>query len=143
MAHKYAHFLKMLTDAMDFKLSHHKKKGKLESPDFDMSLDQVIRLLRDEVDELEEAIDGGNTVEITLEAADVANYAMFAIYMAYKMASKPLTYSASDVDSRGVVRPDAESITGVEGVVVKTLPRIPPESLTTIGHRTFMGPKKW
>jgi len=41
-------------------------------------------LLIGEVDELREAIQGGNFIEIMLEAADVANYAMMIAWNSMK-----------------------------------------------------------
>lgn len=57
---------------MVHKLHRNRKKGRWEG----LELTASLRKLREEVDELEEAIIHGNTVEILLEAADVANWGL-------------------------------------------------------------------
>ncbi len=64
--------MKIFTDAMIHKLRLNQKKGGWENK----SLPELFDKLRGEITELEEAIGGGNYIEILLEAADVANYAM-------------------------------------------------------------------
>ncbi len=59
-------------EAMVYKLGVHSKKGKWEG----QTIESRIPKLKDEVVELEEAIKRGNMVEVLLEAADVANYAL-------------------------------------------------------------------
>jgi len=67
-------------DAMLYKLNHNRHKGKWE----DLDLKATLKKLRDEVDELEKAMHEGNAIEIILEAADVANYAMIAANIAIR-----------------------------------------------------------
>ena len=64
--------LKLFFEAMVYKLARNANKGRWEDLDVDSSM---IRL-REEVQELAEAIDTGNGVEMLMEAADVANFAM-------------------------------------------------------------------
>jgi NTP pyrophosphatase (non-canonical NTP hydrolase) len=59
---------------MLYKLKVHHRKGRWE----DLDLRQVLSKLHGEVEELKQAVALGNHVEITLEAADVANYALIA-----------------------------------------------------------------
>lgn len=59
-------------EAMIYKLKVHHKKGKWE----DRNPKDNLGLLGKEVVELTEAVEGGNMVEIMLEAADVANFAL-------------------------------------------------------------------
>jgi phosphoribosyl-ATP pyrophosphohydrolase len=68
----YKHDLRRFIDAMLYKLKVHSSKGRWEKLD----LEQTTRKLDGEVKELELAIIDGNHIEIILEAADVANYAM-------------------------------------------------------------------
>lgn len=69
-------------DAMRYKAWRNRHKGRWES----LSLQDTLKLLRQEVDELEEAIAGGNTIEILLESADVGVFAMIASSIAIKLA---------------------------------------------------------
>lgn len=64
--------LERFTHYMIFKLAKNAHKGRWE----DMDLASLFRRMVEEKDELYEAIDRGNMVEILLEAADVANFAM-------------------------------------------------------------------
>jgi NTP pyrophosphatase (non-canonical NTP hydrolase) len=59
---------------MIYKLKVHHKKGRWENTPLDAALDR----LEDEVTELRHAVRSGNVVEINLEAADVANFALIA-----------------------------------------------------------------
>lgn len=59
-------------EAMVYKLGVHSKKGKWEN----LPMPRALDLLDGEVKELREAIERGNMVEVLLEAADVANYAL-------------------------------------------------------------------
>lgn len=69
---QYAHDIRRFMDAMLYKLKKHSGKGRWH----DMAVEKAMELLRGEVLELDEAIRDGNRIEIELEAADVANYAM-------------------------------------------------------------------
>ncbi len=64
--------LKLFFEAMLYKLTRNAHKGRWEELDLDSSL---IRL-HEEASELSVAINCGSNVEILMEAADVANFAM-------------------------------------------------------------------
>jgi NTP pyrophosphatase (non-canonical NTP hydrolase) len=74
----YTNDIRRFVDAMAYKLKKNARKGRWE----ELSLDAAIAFLEDEVRELKDAMRGGNTVEIVLEAADVANFAMIAASIA-------------------------------------------------------------
>lgn len=59
-------------DSMVYKLRRNKHKGRW--PDLDAA--KTLQLLRGETKELEEALSEGNVAEITMEAADIANFAL-------------------------------------------------------------------
>jgi len=59
-------------DAMVYKLRKNAHKGRWE----DLDLPSALRMLRAEVDELNGALQENNQVEILLECADVANFAL-------------------------------------------------------------------
>lgn len=73
----YEHDIRRFVDAMKYKLRKNAHKGRWET--YDQNTAQ--QLLLDEVEELAEAIKEGNMVEIMLEAADVANFAMMIAVM--------------------------------------------------------------
>lgn len=73
----YEHDIRRFVDAMKYKLRKNAHKGRWENIDHDAAL----ALLEKEVDELREALREGNMVEIMLEAADVANFAMMIAVM--------------------------------------------------------------
>lgn len=77
--------IRPFTDAMRYKLAVSKRKGRTWR---DAEIEQLFKLLRHEVDELEEAISLGNTIEIMLEAADIGNYAMFIADLAIRAAAQ-------------------------------------------------------
>ena len=65
--------IKRFTQAMQYKLYVHSNKGK-----FDWKSDEMLlKQLKAEVKELEEAIASGCKEAVISEAADVANYAFF------------------------------------------------------------------
>lgn len=74
----YDQELKTFIDAMRYKLQKNSKKGRWETYD----LAKAFELLRREVNELEQAINEGNSIDITLEGADVANFAMIIVNIA-------------------------------------------------------------
>lgn len=76
--------LKQFIDAMRYKLKKNEHKGKWE----DLNLSTAISRLKDELLELEEAISRGSEIEIILEAADVANFAMMVANISMKNAAK-------------------------------------------------------
>lgn len=69
---QYEHDIRRFVDAMVYKLKVHHRKGRWEN----LPVDGAISRLEGEVMELRDAVRGGNTIEVLLEAADVANYAM-------------------------------------------------------------------
>lgn len=68
----YADDIRRFVDAMVYKLKVHHKKGRWE----DKTVQDYAPLLYGEVRELDEAMNGGNLLEILTEGADVANMAM-------------------------------------------------------------------
>ena len=62
---------------MVYKLGRNSHKGRWEDYDYE----SVMAQLRQELDELEEALERGNMVEILLEAADVANFSLIIAAM--------------------------------------------------------------
>lgn len=74
----YEHELHRFFDAMLYKLAKNAAKGKWES----YQLGDALRLLEGEIVELKEALEARNTVEIVLEAADVANFALITANIA-------------------------------------------------------------
>lgn len=69
---QYSDDIRRFVDAMVYKLSAKSSKGRWES----YTLPQALDLLKAEVIELEDALGMENMIEIILEAADVANFAM-------------------------------------------------------------------
>lgn len=69
---QYAPEIRRFVEAMVYKLGVHSGKGKWEN----QSIESRVPKLEGEVKELVEAIGRGNMVEVLLEAADVANYAL-------------------------------------------------------------------
>jgi len=66
------HDLERAFGAAIYKLARNTKKGKWE----DLDINKCFGLLRGEVDELEEAISEGNTIDAIMEAADIINFAI-------------------------------------------------------------------
>lgn len=64
--------LQRFFDAMVYKLRRNKNKGRWPTLD----LNQTFELMEGEFKELNEALIGGSTMEVLMEAADVANFAM-------------------------------------------------------------------
>lgn len=69
---QYEHDIRRFVDAMVYKLKVHAGKGRWE----DMPMTKAQALLAGETLELQQAIDGGNLVEVLLESADVANFCL-------------------------------------------------------------------
>lgn len=76
--------IKRFFDAMIYKLRKNAHKPSFERTDAAHCLARI----RDEADELEQAIDEGNTTEILLEAADVGNFALLAATSAIERDGK-------------------------------------------------------
>lgn len=74
-------------DAMIYKLKRNAHKGKWEG----VNLEQMRKRLSDELAELDLAIADGNVIEIILEAADVANFALIIADIAIRDAAKKRT----------------------------------------------------
>lgn len=68
----YKEDIRRFMDAMIYKLGKNAKKGRWE----EMSINDVLRLLKGEVAELDEAANRGSMTEMMLESADVANFAL-------------------------------------------------------------------
>lgn len=73
--------IKTFFEAMVYKLRKNSGKGHWD----ELSLIQVLELMRKEMAELEEAINEGASFEITLEASDIANFALMAASIALGM----------------------------------------------------------
>lgn len=71
---QYRHDIRRFVEAMVYKLGVHAAKGKWEK----YNITETVGKLQGEVAELQEAVLRGNMVEILLESADVANYALIA-----------------------------------------------------------------
>jgi hypothetical protein len=76
--------LRFFQDAMRYKLEKNAHKGRWERLD----IANALLLLKQEVDELEESIAKGNNVEIIMESADVANFAMICAVIATKYTQR-------------------------------------------------------
>lgn len=74
-------------DAMRYKLAVNRHKGTSQSWD-GLNLDMLLAKLSGEVEELREAISGGNCTEIMLEGADCANFAMIISHIAIRRAAR-------------------------------------------------------
>lgn len=72
-------------DAMRYKLANNKYRGQRRWEEDGIGV--IMDRLRREVDELAEAIRGGNTAEIMMEGADVGNFAMMVVTIAIRAAS--------------------------------------------------------
>lgn len=69
-------------DAMEFKMrSKEKVKGDAWKT---LTIDRLFDLLKGEVEELREAVAGGNVFEIMAEGADVGNFAMMVVHTAIR-----------------------------------------------------------
>lgn len=78
MLDRYRRDIREFQDAMEYKLRVHQDKGHWEGA----NPEEMMGRLAGEVAELQEAIDEGNSIEIMLEAADVANFAMIIQWIA-------------------------------------------------------------
>ena len=71
---QYVNDVRRFVDAMLFKLAKNAHKGRWE----EMSVYEAMVRIREETEELDGAVKTGNTIEMVLEAADIANFAMIA-----------------------------------------------------------------
>ena len=69
---EYDRYIRLLTEAMRYKLRLNSHKGFLG----DVDPATLMKLLRGEVSEVEEALQRGNYIETIIECADVANFAL-------------------------------------------------------------------
>lgn len=77
--------IKTFVDAMVFKLAKNSHKGAWEDVEFATAR----RRLMQEVEELDSAVQhGGNVIELILEAADVANFALIIANISIRDAGK-------------------------------------------------------
>lgn len=76
---QYGPDIRRFVEAMIYKLQKNAHKGRWE----DLDIAKAYDLLTGEVKELEQAIsDGGNMIELMLESADVANFALMVAAIA-------------------------------------------------------------
>lgn len=85
---EYDQGLRSLAEAQRYKLRLNAHKGFLGGVPVAVLLD----LLKKEVIELEDAVNRGSTVEIWLEAADVANFALGLVMSSLRMGPTPPAY---------------------------------------------------
>jgi phosphoribosyl-ATP pyrophosphohydrolase len=95
----YDEYLRMLVEAMRYKLRVNSHKGHLG----DVPLEQLLAKIREEITELEDAAQRGSKIEMILEAADLANFALGFIIAALKPAVGDTTNVRAPV-SRVVLR---------------------------------------
>lgn len=85
---RYDRAIRTLTDAMRYKLYVHRDKGFLEDGQgLQYDRDDLLNRLEDEVQELRDAIEDENRIEVILECADVANFAMLLVLLTHEEAS--------------------------------------------------------
>lgn len=70
--------LQRFFDAMVYKLRRNAHKGRWE----DLDVTNALERLREEVNELHESVLAGSSMEITMEAADCANFALIVANIA-------------------------------------------------------------
>lgn len=120
---EYEDVLRPFLDAMRHKLASSKHRGKRKWQE--VPLGDLLKLLKGEIVELEEAIAGGNTVEMLLEAADVGNFAMMVANVAIQQA-------AGNTPLKNSVLGDCNLVSG-NGETHLT----PPFSIEDPGHEAF------
>lgn len=99
--------LKRFIDAMVYKLHVHRSKGRWEALD----LDTTLLLLEEEVTELKNAMGDGNSIDILLESADVANFAMIASSIALeRMVSQTLNKKEETNDNNEDMSPATHAV---------------------------------
>lgn len=90
---EYEDVIRPFVDAMRHKMASSKLRGKREWQD--IPLTELMSRLKAEIVELEEAIAGGNTVEMLLEAADIGNFAMMVANVAIRQAAAVVDQGAT------------------------------------------------
>ena len=83
---EYDEYLRMLTEAMRYKLRLNAHKGYLG----DKTPAELLSKLKGEIPELQDAADRGSKIEMILEAADIANFALGFVVAAMKPQSQTL-----------------------------------------------------
>lgn len=78
------HPFRRFVEAMTYKLRKNAGKKSYDEAD----LPQLFELLRGEIDELEQAVAEGNSIETLLEASDAANFCMLIASVAMKRGIK-------------------------------------------------------
>lgn len=96
---EYEDVLRPFMDGMRYKLSTNKHKGRAWD---EYTLEQLLGRAQEELEELRQAVTGGNRIEVLLEACDVANFCMMIATLALKQASEGMSGSVADLN---VVRP--------------------------------------
>ena len=81
---EYDEYLRMLAEAQRYKLRVNAKKGFLG----DVPPADLLAKLKEEVSELEDAAARGSKIEMILEAADIANFALGFVIAALKPATE-------------------------------------------------------
>lgn len=76
----YDKYLKLIADAQRYKLRLNAHKGDLADKD----VSELLRLMKREIEELEEAISRGSEIEIILEAADISNFVLGIVVSAVR-----------------------------------------------------------
>ena len=79
---RYDRELRVFTDAMKAKMMQNRRKGRWEKVD----IEKALKGLREEVEELAEAVKKGNVAEIMLEGADVGTWTLIITTIAIEQA---------------------------------------------------------
>lgn len=85
--------IKRFFDAMIYKLSQNSHKSGFSHVDIDFCLTRMVQ----EIEELREAIEVGNSIETLLESADVANFAMIAAVAAIERPDAKIRAVAKEI----------------------------------------------
>lgn len=82
---EYDEYLRLLAEAQRYKLRVNQHKGFLG----DLPPEKLIEFLKGEIIELEDAAARGSKIEMLLEAADIANFALGFVIAALQKTEKP------------------------------------------------------
>lgn len=85
--------LQRFFEAMVYKLRKNAHKGRWEN----LNSEQAFELAQNEVEELKQAMREGNSIEITLEGADVANFALMLASIAERDCGLPQSRSKTKI----------------------------------------------